>query len=71
MYKTVVLRSDNHQMDLNCFFEAIEEIANRLYKKKDAYENLVQFIHAIKEHLPNYNNSDSMSLSKEVLSVKD
>lgn len=48
IYKTVVLRSDNNQMDLNCFFEAIEELANRLFGKPDAYENLVKFIDLMK-----------------------
>jgi len=43
-------------MDLNCFFEAIEEIANRLYGSKDSYENLVQFIEGVKKHLPNENS---------------
>ena len=44
IYKNVVLRSDSTQMDLNCFFEAIEEIAIRLYGSKDPYENLQKLI---------------------------
>jgi len=48
IYKTVVMRSDNNQMDLNCFFEAIEEIANRLYGKADSYDNLVVYIECMK-----------------------
>jgi len=27
VYKNVVRRSENSQMDLNCFFEALEDIA--------------------------------------------
>ena len=42
------MRSDNNQMDLNCFFEAIEEIANRLYGKADSYDNLVVYIECMK-----------------------
>lgn len=44
IYKNVVLRSDSTQMDLNCFFEAIEEIAIRLFGSKDPYDNLMQVI---------------------------
>ena len=44
IYKNVVLRSDSTQMDLNCFFEAIEEIAIRLFGNKDPYDNLMQII---------------------------
>lgn len=40
IYKNVVRRSDNNQMDLNCFFEALEELANRLFNHSDPYENL-------------------------------
>ena len=32
-------------MDLNCFFEALEDIAQRLYSnRRDVYENLSQLI---------------------------
>lgn len=32
-------------MDLNCFFEALEDIAQRLYSnRRDVYENLSQII---------------------------
>ena len=45
IYKNVVRRSENTQMDLNCFFEALEDIAQRLYSnRKDVYENLSQLI---------------------------
>ena len=57
-------------MDLNCFFEAIEEIANRLYGSKDSYENLVQFIEGVKKHLPG-ENADGLSEQKEQQSQKD
>ena len=40
IYKNVVRRSDNNQMDLNCFFEALEELANRLYNNQDPFDNL-------------------------------
>lgn len=59
-------------MDLNCFFEAIEEIANRLYGSKDSYENLVQFIDGVKKHLPVEINDGAYSeQQKDVLSQKD
>mmetsp|Transcript_25490 Transcript_25490/g.34722 ORF Transcript_25490/g.34722 Transcript_25490/m.34722 type:complete len:85 (+) Transcript_25490:1055-1309(+) len=44
IYKNVVRRSENNQMDLNCFFEALEEIAQRLYNRKDPYDNLKMLI---------------------------
>lgn len=31
VYQNVVMRSENNQMDLNCFFEGIEELANRMF----------------------------------------
>lgn len=48
IYKNVVLRSDSTQMDLNCFFEAVEEIAIRLYGNKDPYDNLQRLIELTK-----------------------
>lgn len=48
IYKNVVRRSDNSQMDLNCFFEAIEDIAQRLYtNRRDTYENLTEIVQNI------------------------
>ena len=46
IYKNVVKRSENSQMDLNCFFEALEDIAQRLYtgRKSEIYENLSELI---------------------------
>jgi hypothetical protein len=44
-----VRRSDNNQMDLNCFFEALEELANRLYNHQDSYDNLREVIESIKK----------------------
>ena len=44
IYKNIVRRADNNQMDLNCFFEAIEELANRLYQMEDPYDNLNRLI---------------------------
>jgi len=52
IYKNVVKRSENTQMDLNCFFEALEDIATRLYtSRKDTYENLSSLIHNVVEQL--------------------
>jgi len=46
IYKNVVRRSENSQMDLNCFFEALEDIALRLYSnRRDTHENLTEIIH--------------------------
>jgi len=45
IYKNVVRRSENNQMDLNCFFEALEDISQRLFQnKKNTYENLTEII---------------------------
>ena len=61
IYKTVVLRSDNAQMDLNCFFEAIEEIANRLFGKADSYDNLIVYIDLMKTLIGHTAVSDQKS----------
>ena len=49
IYKNVVKRSENSQMDLNCFFEALEDISQRLYtsRKSETYENLSELINNI------------------------
>ena len=53
IYKNVVRRSENTQMDLNCFFEALEDIAQRLFQNKKApastnvHESLVDTIQNI------------------------
>jgi hypothetical protein len=44
IYKSVIRRSDNSQMDLNCFFEALEELANRLFDHENPFENLNKLI---------------------------
>ena len=44
-------RSDNNQMDLNCFFEALEELAGRLFNHQDSYDNLQEVIEVIKKHV--------------------
>lgn len=46
IYKNVVRRSENSQMDLNCFFEALEDIAQKLYHnaRKNVHENLIDII---------------------------
>lgn len=47
IYKNVVRKSENSQMDLNSFFDALEEITLRLYKGKDLFENLSEIIQNI------------------------
>ena len=46
IYKNVVRRSENSQMDLNCFFEALEDIAQKLYHntRRSVHDNLVDII---------------------------
>lgn len=44
IYKNVVRKSENSQMDLNSFFDALEELSLKLYKGKDLYENLSELI---------------------------
>lgn len=51
IYKNVVRRSDNNQMDLNCFFEALEDLANRLFNHSDPFDNLQQVIDIIKKNV--------------------
>jgi len=38
-------------MDLNCFFEALEELANRLFPFEDPYDNLSKLIKLIKKSI--------------------
>jgi hypothetical protein len=48
IYKNVVKRSENTQMDLNCFFEALEDVAARLYtNRRDTYDNLSHLVHNV------------------------
>ena len=51
IYKNMVRRSDNNQMDLNCFFEALEDLANRLFSHADPYDNLQEVIEIIKKNV--------------------
>lgn len=44
IYKNVVRKSDNSVMDLNSFFDALEEIGSRLYKKRDPLESMSEVI---------------------------
>jgi hypothetical protein len=44
IYKSVVMRSDSTQMDLNCFFEAVEELSTRLFGPKDPFDNLQRLL---------------------------
>jgi hypothetical protein len=41
-------------MDLNCFFEALEDIAQRLFqgRRSDTYENLTEIISNVVAQLP-------------------
>jgi hypothetical protein len=38
-------------MDLNCFFEALEDLANRLFNHSDPYYNLQEVIEIIKKNV--------------------
>ena len=38
-------------MDLNCFFEALEDLANRLFNHQDPYDNLQEVIEIIKKQV--------------------
>ena len=52
IYKNVVKRSENTSMDLNCFFEALEDVAARLFtNKRDTYDNLNSLILNVVEQL--------------------
>ena len=51
VYKSVVVSSDSSQMDLNCFFEAIEELAGKVFANKDPYDNLLRVITIVNEYL--------------------
>lgn len=47
IYKNVVRKSENNQMDLNSFFDALEELSARLFKGKMTFENLSDLIQNI------------------------
>jgi len=47
IYKNIIRKSDNTTMDLNCFFDALEEVGFRLFKKKDPYENFREVIQTL------------------------
>jgi hypothetical protein len=49
IYKNVVRKSENSQMDLNSFFDALEELSMRLYKKKEVLESMTDLIQVISE----------------------
>lgn len=40
IYKNMVRKNGSSQMDLNCFFDALEELGNRLFLKKEPLFNL-------------------------------
>lgn len=49
IFKNVVRRSENKEMDLNCFFEAVEEIATKLFlhTKRPVYDNILDTLDLI------------------------
>jgi hypothetical protein len=49
IYKNVVRKSENNQMDLNSFFDALEELSLRLYKKRDLMESLTELIQSVSD----------------------
>jgi hypothetical protein len=51
IYKNIVRKSENNQMDLNSFFDALEEIACRLLKGKDPYENISEVVQLIMDQI--------------------
>lgn len=38
-------------MDLNSFFDALEELAQRLIRSKDPYENISELLNIVMEHI--------------------
>ena len=38
-------------MDLNSFFDALEEVAQRLFRRKNSYDNLKELISLINEQI--------------------
>lgn len=51
IYKNVVRKSDSSQMDLNSFFDALEEVGNKLHRSKNAYDNMRDVITTIQGQL--------------------
>lgn len=51
IYKNIVRKSENSQMDLNSFFDALEELAQRLIRSKDPYENISELLNIVMEHI--------------------
>ena len=47
IYRNVIKRSENSLMDLNCFFDALEELGSKIFKRKDPYDNLREIIEAV------------------------
>ena len=54
-------------MDLNCFFEALEELANRLFPYEDPYDNLSKLIKLIKKSIQINKNPTIYSNQQEML----
>lgn len=48
MYKNVVNRSDSKQMAMEHFFDALEILAAKLFKKETMYESLNDLINTVK-----------------------
>lgn len=51
IYKNVVRKSENSQMDLNSFFDALEELSLRLFKKRDVVESLFDLIQSVLDQM--------------------
>ena len=49
VYKNIVRKSENNLMDLNSFFDALEELSMRLFRKKDACESLRELVDIVLE----------------------
>ena len=59
-------------MDLNCFFEALEDLANRLYNHQDPYYNLQEVIEIIKKNVsPVHNHIVSQVTKKSMIGQQD
>ena len=54
-------------MDLNCFFEALEELANRLFPYEDPYDNLSKLIKLIKKCIQIHQNPALMLAKQQEL----
>lgn len=51
IYKNIVRKSENSQMDLNSFFDAVEELASRLIRSKDPYDNISDLLTLVMDQI--------------------